>query len=227
MRKIYHLLYLMMIRAFFFIFFTLAAMVPTLLVAQLSVRPIGQSTHFQKTNSRISSVERDSTQLELPFWDDFSRSTYLPDSLHWFVEEGTSNVSSSVGIDPPTVNVAVFDGWNGMGMPYSSQLLQEGGGDSLVSRYIDLTKVNPSLWETVYISFFWQKEGRGEMPDDEDSIRLQVMNSEKVWRTVWKKAGKDVTMNDVFEQEIIQVKDPLFGIADGILIDTRFFQKIT
>lgn len=185
-------------------------MIPTLLVAQLSVKPIDQSSHFQQANVRISSVERDSTQLELPFWDDFSGSAYLPDSLHWFVEDGTSNVSSSVGIDPPTVNVVVFDGWNTLGSPYSTLQLEEGEGDSLVSRFIDLSKVNPSLWETVYISFFWQKEGRGELPDDEDSIRLQVMNSDKVWITVWNKAGNEVIENDVFQQEIVQVKEPSY-----------------
>ncbi|MCG8306731.1 MAG: T9SS type A sorting domain-containing protein [Cytophagales bacterium] len=179
-------------------------------IAQISFKPIVKSRDAGTVNLRISGSERDSTKLELPFWDDFSRTSYLPDTSHWFVDDGTSNISASLGIDPPTVNVAVFDGWNLLGTPYSSSQLEEGEGDSLVSRFIDLSKINPALRETVYISFFWQKEGRGEMPDDEDFIRLQAMDSEKTWKTIWNKSGREITDTDVFTQEIIQVNDPSF-----------------
>ena len=178
--------------------------------AQLSFRPISQSEHAREKNLRIAETERDSTSLELPFWDDFSRTSNLPDTSHWFVDAGSTNISSSLGIDPPTVNVAVFDGWNTFGTPHSSSQLEEGAGDSLVTRFIDLTKVNPALRETVYLSFFWQKEGRGEMPDDLDSIRLQAMDSAKRWKTIWNKSGIEVMETDVFIQEIIQISDPVF-----------------
>lgn len=178
--------------------------------AQIIFKPIEEATEAKKTNIRTASSERDSTQLELPFWDDFSRTSYRPDTTHWFVESGTSTISSSLGIDPPTINIAVFDGWNMQGTPYSSMQLEEGAGDSLVSKFIDLTVINPALWETVYISFFWQKEGRGEFPDDPDSIRLQIMNSEKNWITIWDKAGLDETETNIFKQEIIQISDPSF-----------------
>lgn len=175
--------------------------------AQITFKSIEEA---HQTNARVASSERDSTQLELPFWDDFSRTSYLPDTSHWFVETGTSTISASLGIDPPTINVAVFDGWNTQGSPYSSLELEEGLGDSLVSKFIDLTKVNPALRETVYISFFWQKEGRGEIPDDPDFIRLQIMDSDKNWITIWEKAGQDVSGEVDFKQEIIQVSDPSF-----------------
>lgn len=174
--------------------------------AQITFKSIEEASGAQ---SRVASSGRDSTQLELPFWDDFSRTSYLPDTTHWFVETGTSNISSSLGIDPPTINVAVFDGWNTQGSPYSLLQLEEGLGDSLVSKYIDLTKVNPVLRESIYISFFWQKEGRGEQPDDPDFIHLQVMNSDKKWVTVWKKSGQEVSGINAFKQEIIQIKDPI------------------
>ncbi len=178
--------------------------------AQISFRPIGEATEAANSNLRTTSEIRDSTQLTLPFWDDFSKTSYLPDSSHWFVEGGTSNVSSSLGINPPTVNVAVFDGWNANGTPYSSLQLGEGAGDSLVSKFIDLTNLNPAWRPSVYLSFFWQKEGRGDAPDDRDSIRLQIMNSDKDWVTIWSKTGEEQTVTDVFVQEIIQVSDASF-----------------
>jgi len=179
-------------------------------IAQITFKSISEASESKNSNLRVASSGRDSTQLELPFWDDFSRTSYLPDTSHWFVEAGTTNISSSLGIDPPTINVAVFDGWNTQGTPYSSMQLEEGAGDSLVSKFIDITKVNPLLRETIYLSFFWQKEGRGEIPDDQDFIHLQIMNSDKNWITIWEKTGLDETETNVFKQEIIQISDPSF-----------------
>ena len=178
--------------------------------AQLTFRSMEQSPQHLKNQLRVSATVRDSTQILLPFWDDFSRTAYLPDSTHWFIDAGTTNISTSLGIAPPTVNVASFDGWNNLGIPYSTVQLEEGAGDSLVSRYIDLSGINPAVFETTYISFFWQKEGRGEMPDETDSIRLQVINADKDWVTVWKKVGVDVAETDRFFDEIIQLSDPSY-----------------
>jgi len=176
--------------------------------AQVIFRSMEQSLQSIKSQHRISASERDSTQIALPFWDDFSRTSYLPDTNHWFVDPGTTNISSSLGITPPTINVASFDGWNNLGIPYSSIQLEEGEGDSLVSRYIDLSNINPALYETAYISFFWQKEGRGEIPDETDSIRLQVINENKEWLTIWSKSGTEVSVTDEFFEEILQLADP-------------------
>ncbi len=176
--------------------------------AQVIFRSMEQSLQHGKSQQRVSESERDSTQITLPFWDDFSRTSYLPDTSHWFVDPGTTNISSSLGITPPTINVASFDGWNNLGIPYSSIQLAEGEGDSLVSRYIDLSNINPALYETTYISFFWQKEGRGEIPDETDSIRLQVIDENKEWLTIWTKSGTDVSLTDEFFEEIIQLADP-------------------
>lgn len=193
-----------------FLLLSLLLGICTLSSAQITFKPIEEAREANTSNVRTATSERDSTQLELPFWDDFSRTSYIPDSTHWFLDAGTSTISASLGIDPPTINVAVFDGWNAQGTPYSLLQLGEGAGDSLVSKFIDLTKINPALWETVYISFFWQKEGRGETPDDQDSISLQVMNSDKDWITIWGNSGLDETETDVFNQEIIKISDPSF-----------------
>ena len=176
-------------------------------IAQFKFKKVNPPQH---SNSRISSDVRDSTKIFLPFWDDFSRTSYLPDSTHWFIDPGSTLISSSVGINAPTLNVAVFDGWNNQGIPYSSMELEEGAGDSLVSRYIDMSGINPALYQTTYISFYWQKEGRGEQPDARDSIRLQVISEEKEWITVWSKTGSQVSETDRFFSEIIPVQDPSF-----------------
>ncbi len=178
--------------------------------SQISFRPLSESVHYRSSDARVASSVRDSTRIALPFWDDFSRTNYLPDTSHWFIDPGTTIISSSQAINPPTINVATFDGWNNMGVPYSSNSLDQGAGDSLVSRYINMSKINPALYPTCYISFFWQKQGRGEMPDDIDSIRLQVIDAEKNWKTIWSKNGAEPQETDKFYQEILQISDPTY-----------------
>jgi len=179
------------------------------LSAQVIFKSIDNSSSI-KNSLRTTGSERDSAQITLPFWDDFSRSTFLPDSGLWFLDDGTASISQSLGINPPTINVAVFDGWNSKGAPYSTLPEEIGQADSLVSRFIDLGSINPQLWPTLYISFFWQKRGQGEIPDAEDSIRLQVMTSENTWETVWFKTGDNILETNKFFFEIIQLSDPRF-----------------
>ncbi len=194
------------------LFFLLVILIPAYseqLFAQVIFKSIEYS-NSTKNSLRTTGSERDSTKITLPFWDDFSRSTFHPDSGLWFLDEGTASISQSLGINPPTVNVAAFDGWNSKGTPYSTLPEEIGQADSLVSRFIDLGSINPQVWPTLYISFFWQKRGQGEIPDLEDSIRLQVMTSEKTWRTVWSKTGENLEETNTFYFEIIQLPDPLF-----------------
>ena len=47
--------------------------------------------------------------LSLPFWDDFSTSLLTPDSTKWLYGEHV-NVNQGRGLNPPSINVASFDG---------------------------------------------------------------------------------------------------------------------
>lgn len=177
---------------------------------QIVFKSITESLHYQNSGARTASNVRDSTRISLPFWDDFSRTNYHPDTTHWFADPGTAVISSTIGANAPTINMATFDGWNNMGVPYSSNSLLQGAGDSLVSRFIDLSQINPALYPTCYISFFWQKQGRGEIPDEMDSIRLQFIDANKIWRTVWRKTGAGISETNTFQPEILQISNPSF-----------------
>jgi hypothetical protein len=203
-----------MIRIFVISQIMLYALVGFAALAQVTIVPIQGSRDYreavmrQQTNARTHGV--DSSQLTLPFWDDFSTVTQMPDSAKWMQGSGTAIIAPGIGIDPPTVNVALFDGWNNLGVPYSPEQLAYGAGDSLVSRFIDLDEVEAGKRETVYFSFFWQKEGRGEQPDEPDSLALLFMNKEKEWIRIWSVSGTQVQENNVFFQEIIKVDTAFF-----------------
>ncbi len=141
--------------------------------------------------------------LALPFWDDFSTSQLVPDSTKWLSGVHV-NINRGRGLNPPSINVATFDGTDQHGIPYSDLDLR-GEADSLVSQPINLSNIPPGLRNTLYFSFFWQKKGNGEIPENVDSLRLQFKDQNGVWSTVWSAVGGDTLYIENFKQEIIQI----------------------
>ena len=188
----------------------------------------GQIKEQQLVVKSVYNTQENATQaidtLSLPFWDDFSTSSWTPDSSLWLYGEHV-NVNPGKGLRPPSLNVATFDGTNKFGVPYSP-LDQRGLADSLVSQPIDLSNIDASLQNTVYLSFFWQKKGNGEIPEKEDSIRLQFRNASGVWVTQWSAVGGDTTQTQNFKQELIQVSAGSMQHA-GFQFRFQSFGKLT
>jgi hypothetical protein len=147
------------------------------LLAQLQLFPIQPSENNQ---ARIDAFISPDT-ITLPFWDDFSSSSQL-DTTQWLYGPDVF-INSTHGINPPTWNVATFDGINQYGKPYVEDNEYNGAGDSLVSMPIDLSQVPENERNSVYFSFFWQAKGNGEIPEDNDSLRLQFYTVDSTWVT--------------------------------------------
>jgi len=135
------------------------------LIACVSTSSFAQLTEVRTTypnyNSQLNTrTTEDSTAIQLPFWDDFSRSEYLPDTSHW-VDSDNVTIYSGIGIEAPSVNVATFDGLNSFGNPHSGSDLFEGIGDCLKSRFIDLSGVG--IADSLYISFYFQNGDRASL----------------------------------------------------------------
>ena len=115
----------------------------------------------------------------LPFWDDFSTSQNGIDSLKW-VNSQNVFINNSLPVNPPTQYVATFDGINSSGSPYNENASFSGLGDELISAPIDLssTEINQN---TVFLSFFWQLQGNGELPERRDSLSLQFLDVDTIW----------------------------------------------
>ncbi len=167
------------------------------------------SSTITNKNARTSADE----PLSLPFWDDFSTVTQTPDTSLWLAGENI-NIANGIGQLPPSINVAVFDGANALGLTYSQNAITVGKADTLVSKAIDLGAVNALFINDIQMSFFWQLEGQGEIPDEEDSIRLQFKDIDGMWNTVWSKTGGIENKVDSFVQEIIHVEPSLYAHDD-------------
>jgi hypothetical protein len=168
--------------------------------SQLIEIPIPRSS---KTISQR--LKTDTIPIDLPIWDDFSTSRFTPDTTYWVSGE-TIFINPGIGKNPPSLNVATFDGWDAYGTPYSVDPEARGATDSLVSRPINMGKVPSSLNQTVFLSFYYQKEGNGDVPNEGDSLILQFRKEDGSWETVWPLPGETIsTVSNFFTQKILQV----------------------
>lgn len=144
--------------------------------------------------------------LRLPFFDDFSTSPLTPSPARWVGGSGVY-INNTLTTDHPSVNIATFDGLRANGLPYDlSNENAEGGTDTLTSLPIDLGGL--SVRDSVYISFFWQRRGLGELPDAADSLALEFLGSDGRWQKVWGESGGVVNNN--YTQQLVRTDNALF-----------------
>ncbi len=166
-------------------------------MAQITEIPLLETSRQQ---ARVSATQ--TSTIELPFWDDFSTSNNRLDTVWWTAQsQAQVVVKHGIAIDPPSLGVAAFDGVDALGNPYLPAAT-DGDVDSLVSQYIDLTKVPTHLRNTVYLSFFYQFSGRGESPEERDSLILYFKNIDGNWDKMWPNQGNNYSTNPAIFTEV-------------------------
>lgn len=150
---------------------------------QIVLQPLAQSNRvLVKTNP-----QQRVTPLTLPFFDDFL-SKSIDEDL-W--QNAGVHITKSVALNPISREVATLDSYNLQGESYSiTSPLAQGFSDTLTSHSIDLSTFTPA--DSLYLSFFVQAQGLGEMPDEEDFIRIDVLNSANEWESIWQKNGDTI-----------------------------------
>jgi hypothetical protein len=108
--------------------------------------------------------------------------------------------------DPWTLGVATFDGLDENGYPYLINSTIEGYADKLTSKPIDMSSLAPN--NDVYLSFLYQKEGFGDIPEAEDSLTLEFYSpSQDKWFPIWGVNGGPVSD---FRKVHIKIDEPAF-----------------
>lgn len=207
------------------VFIILGVLISSQVFAQLVVKPIPKYLLFlDYDQARLSKAPVVADTVTLPFWDDFSYNGQNADSTYWLVGNDVL-INSGGGINPPTLNVATFDGINATGQPHSSSDFVS-PADVLESQPINLSLVPEIKRPTVWLSFFWQMKGLGELPDETDSIRLQFLNAEGQWVKQWVIAGLEENDTGEFQKQYIAITDPSFYHA-GFKFKFQNFGKTT
>ena len=147
-----------------------------------------------KNNNKAGGVP---DTLSLPFIDDFSTSGFEV-NLNLFQDSSGVFVNNRFCVNPPSYQVATFDGIDFNGQPYSeSNQFARGRCDTLTSNPIGLIGK-----DNVYMSFWWQAQGNAVPQVSTDSIHLLFFDVDSNWNLVWSEMGQ---VQDEFKQEIIKV----------------------
>jgi len=182
-----------------------------------------------------ASLEREMEQrqtrggsLPLPFSDDFSRYS-LPTSnpeipVEWQLwEEDYVYLNNHHPLNPPTIGVATFDGLNRDGYPYNFDFPDAyGPADTLTSLPVNLAPYGPD--DNVYLSFFYQPEGRGNDPQPEDSLLVEFFSpDDDAWFHIWSVPGSELVD---FQQVFLKVEQPWF-FRDGFRFRFRNYSTLS
>ena len=181
-------------------------------IAQESIVPLGtnpvliQASKFATANLSNSRISTFNDTLTLPFIDDFSKRGIYPFDSLWL--DSNVFINSNYGDLPITIGVATFDGLNKNGYPYNPSASQDSVADFLTSRPIDLAVLTGDT--SVWLSFFYQPQGLGDVPETKDSLVLQLRDTGGVWNNVWALKGNS---------------DTAFKRANIHLLDNKYFYK--
>lgn len=172
-------------------------LLPFFSLAQIDLVPIERTPPAEKKGSaygRIASTPL--TAMKLPFWDDFSFNAtsssnfYYPNDTLW-ENSRTVWVNDVMGINPPSVYVATFDGYDSLGKPYSSVILTRGFADQMTSRGLRTDLIEATQRPSTFISFFYQFQGNGEASDRGDVLNLYFKDKDGIWSLVWQIENRD------------------------------------
>lgn len=187
---------------------------------QIELAPIWRTpppnTSFKKEmpNARTSAAL---TPMLLPFWDDFSlnkfdgqRNTAYPNDTLWEYSQRVW-VNDHMGINPPSIYVATFDGYDSLGKPYAkNDILAKGFADRLTSRALRMDLVAPANRKNVFMNFFYQYQGNGEPPDQGDVLYLYFKDKDGIWNEVWRKESDGTLDKTKFDTVRLKFEDKYF-----------------
>lgn len=174
-------------------------------MAQIEIMPI--VVEKQESKQRSSIAREIQMPLDIPFWDDFSTDSLRDD--HWVNSENVF-LNDGLSFTPPSLGVISFDGLDKDGNPYGAGS-SSGLVDSLSSQVFDLSAY--SFANDIYMSFFYQAGGLGDLPNDDDSLRLEFFTDEGAWEVVWP-TNESVNRDREYHQVILPISEERF-LHDG------------
>ena len=149
-------------------------------ITPLFGNPVARS--FHETSGPVKKSTGD-VLLELPFFDDFSTSRVVPDPTLW--SDRSAYINNQYGVDPRTNGVATLDvlDFDGSIYPHAVKKPATFVADHLTSFPINLEY---QASDSIYLSFLYQPQGIGDMPDPKDSLLVDFYSPvDSMWTRVW------------------------------------------
>lgn len=204
-------------------------------VVGLEMNPVIQAKAAEQSRFKGSMNGMDTLPMSVPFFDDFREPTVFPSEERWI--DRFAFVNNDISVYPVNRGTVTLDAISDSGLMYSIAIPGPATflADHLTSRYIRLdsifTPVTRALTpaDSVYLSFWYQPQGRGKPPHSADSLMLRFLvtperdsisptdttHLDAVWQEIWRTKGMSldtfyITNNHYFVQVMIPITDTLF-----------------
>lgn len=209
----------------------------------LQVNPVVMSKALELRRLKNEPYLQDTTPVRIPFYDDFSSNSVYPSPERW--SDRYAYVNSDYPVYPIDLGVVTLDAINDSGKMYPLAVPgpQTYIADHLTSRFIRLDSVfipaphalRPS--DSVYLSFYYQPQGRGMAPQVSDSLILQFMIKPAFdsitptdstilvpsrWRRIWSSPGS--SLDTFYIQNQVYFKRVMIPVTDSAAFFKKNFQ---
>jgi len=198
----------------------------------LRYNPVVVEKAREQHRLKYSTGGLDTIPMALPFFDDFSSAIVFPSSNRWI--DRYAFVNTDIPVYPINLGAVTLDAINDSGIIYRNAVYgpQTFIADNLTSRYIRLDSIftpvprKMTAADSVYLSFYYQPQGRGLPPETTDSLVLQFLIKPAhdsitqtdtipvpdLWEKVWITKGMPLdtfylTNNRYFVQVMIPITD--------------------
>lgn len=142
--------------------------------------------HIRKNPSILHKASQSNDTLELPFFDDFSSYSIFPADTTW--ADRDVFINNGYAVSPPSIGVATFDALDNTGALHQTASSSQFEADLLTSLPINLSGL--TLDDSLFISFYYQPQGRGDAPEAGDSLVLEYYSPQtQDWYWAWSAKG--------------------------------------
>jgi hypothetical protein len=141
--------------------------------------------------------------VNLPFFDDFSGKSVTPSAIWW--SDDFAFINNTYSDKQITIGIATLDALDNNGKLYERANTEGFEADHLTSQPINLSY--PAT-DNIWLSFYYQPGGLGDIPEPRDSLTLQFFAPEEnKWYSVWKTPG---VPDEGFKPVIIRIQNPRY-----------------
>jgi hypothetical protein len=170
------------------------------IVTGLQINPL-LSSKAENKSFQAKGITADT--LELPFFDDFSQDSYIPDPEKW--SDNFAFINNTYSDKQITVGMATLDALDESGKLYEIASPEGFIADHFTSQPLNIDyPVSDNIW----LSFYYQPGGKGDVPEPADSLVLQFYAPlEEEWYSVWKSSD---TSTIRFKPVIIRLDNSIF-----------------
>jgi hypothetical protein len=203
-------------------------------ITGLKFNPVVHSKYMERSRQEAYSATADTTPVMIPFYDDFSSNSIYPSPLRWIDRD--AYVNADYPVYPIDLGVATLDAINDSGSMYPGAVPgpQAFIADHLTSRYIRLDSLFTAtpramrVSDSIYMSFWYQPQGRGLAPQTSDSLILEFLAEPEHdsitpsdstviipdrWRRIW--SSKGMSLDTFYIQNHVYFKRVMIPITDS------------